>query len=92
MPETVRDAISRARIERTPVMALRPDNHGPDLLDDVVVKDVEMFRAEAMYDDVWWMCCYLANGERVTFHVVATDGALQVSATEKPSEWIDMDR
>lgn len=79
-----------------PAMALRPDYHHPDEMDDIVVKDVTMFRAEAMSDDVWWMCCYFANGERVTFHVTTTGPAnrkqrLSVSVTEEPGEWVDLD-
>ena len=36
-------------------------------LDDVVVNDVSMFRAEQMDDNDWWFCCYLNGGdERIT--------------------------
>lgn len=52
-------------------IALRPDDRTADplgngvLMDDIVVRDVEMFRAEQMDDDTWWVCCYLA-GEDTT--------------------------
>lgn len=48
-------------------IALRPDNPADDpldvynLLDDIAVKDVPMFRAEQMSPDHWWVCCYLSN-------------------------------
>lgn len=49
-------------------IALRDDSEG--YLDDVVVKDVEMFRLERMDDGLIWMCCYLkGNDNPVTFWV-----------------------
>jgi len=77
----------------TPAMALRPDSRFPDEMDDIVVKDVEMFRAEAMDDDAWWMCCYFANGERVSFHVglAAKPKRVVISVTETPPVWTDID-
>lgn len=45
-------------------IALRYDDLG---LDDVVVKDVAMFRMERMDDDCVWLCCYLADGQRIDF-------------------------
>jgi hypothetical protein len=85
--------LAKAKAERIPVMALRPDSEFPDEMDDIVVKDVTMFRAEAMSDDHWWMACYFANGERVTFSVgIGTKPKrIVVSVTEKPDDWIDMD-
>jgi hypothetical protein len=88
--------LEQARAERLPVMALRPDDRYPDELDDVVVKDVETFRMEAMSDDVWWMCCYFRNGERVTWHATTAGPAnrrqrLAISTTEYPAEWVDFD-
>jgi len=41
-------------------IALRPDHEGQ--LDDVVVRDVTMFRMEDMGDS-WWLCCYLDGGD-----------------------------
>ena len=93
MPEPLSDALERARDERTPRMALRPRQDSDEELDDIVVKEVEMFRAEAMSNTVWWMCCYFRNGERVTFHVGidAKPKRVHVSATEMPAEWVDLD-
>jgi hypothetical protein len=59
-----------------PVMALRPEVDGAEvtcgtLMDDIVVEDVTTFRAEAMDTDSFWVCCYLKNGERITWHVNA---------------------
>lgn len=83
--------LAHERESRKPEMALRASERRPDEMDDIVVKGVEMFRAEAMSDDVWWMCCYFRNGERVTFHVTHNDERISVSVTETPSEWIDID-
>jgi hypothetical protein len=87
------DDLAKAKSERIPVMALRPDHRFPDEMDDIVVKDVTMFRAEAMDDDVWWMACYFANGEQVTFNVglASKPKRVVVSVTEKPPEWVDLD-
>jgi hypothetical protein len=55
-------------------IALRPDDPAvPDRMDDIVVKDVKMFRAEQMDSGSWWVCCYLddAGDERLTFSVDA---------------------
>lgn len=46
-------------------IALRDDDEG--YLDDVVIKDVEMFRMERMDDGAIWACCYLKGHERVDF-------------------------
>lgn len=59
-----------------PIMALRPDEDGAEvtwgtLMDDIVVENVTTFRAEAMDTDSWWVCCYLHNGEQVTWNVTA---------------------
>ncbi len=45
-------------------IALRYDDLG---LDDIVVKDVEMFRMERMDDDYVWLACYLKNGQEIIF-------------------------
>jgi len=50
--------------QKTYQIALRHDSLG---LDDVVVKDVELFRMERMDDDHVWLCCYLADGQRIDF-------------------------
>lgn len=93
MSETFRQKLDEARKARIPVMALRPDYVYPDEMDDIVVEDVKTFRAEAMSDDMWWMCCYFHNGESVTFHVVREKrpARLSVSVTEEPPEWRDWD-
>lgn len=68
-------------------IALRTDPAGADPLahgtplDDIVVNDVEMFRAEDMGDS-WWVCCYLADAERICW-TVASDGRWTV--TEYPA-------
>lgn len=81
--------LAAARAARKPVMALRYDSQG---LDDVVVENVTMFRAEMMdYDDLW-LCCYFANGQRVTFSAFARKrGCLEFRVGEMPSEWDDFD-
>jgi hypothetical protein len=45
-------------------IALRHDDMG---LDDVVVKDVAMFRMERMDDDHVWLACYLTDGQDIVF-------------------------
>jgi hypothetical protein len=70
-------------------IALRPDVDGEDpyspdtLMDDIVVKDVKMFRAEQMDTHEWWVCCYLDDetADRICW---------QVSARAKPRriEWV----
>lgn len=90
---TFEAALEQAKRERVPVMALRPDHRFPEELDDVVVENVSCFRAEAMDDDVWWMCCYFPNGERVTFHVGIDKKPkrIHMSVTEYPVQWRDWD-
>lgn len=75
-----------------PHMALRPDSEFPDELDDVVVKDVTMFRAEAMSHNEWWLCCYLPNGERITFWInkASRPARIVMTATEIP-DYYDID-
>ena len=60
-------------------IALRPDVAEDDpmrydtLLDDIVVRNVHLFRAEAMDDGEWWVCCYLdpAGDDRICWSVTA---------------------
>lgn len=71
-------------------IALRPDDQDADpfdltALDDIVVKDVQMFRAEQMNHDTWWVCCYLDDERYITFHVTVEDGSLVWTATEFPN-------
>lgn len=65
-------------------IALRPDDNGH--LDDVVVKDVTMFRAEMMDDKTLWLACYLDNEthDRITFWVSVQRGKLHFDFTETP--------
>lgn len=64
-------------------IALRPDHTGE--LDDVVVKDVEMFRMERMDADHIWLCCYLKGSEeRITFHLTAK-GWIWEQVGERPA-------
>lgn len=70
-------------------IAIRPDVHGGDpmsadtLLDDIVVNDVPMFRAEQMDTTVWWVCCYLDNDthDRITWDVRARSKPLRLEWT-----------
>lgn len=63
-------------------IALRPDDptdQAPDgrnehvPLDDIVVKDVRMFRAEMMHDRSLWMRCYLNGGDESIDFSVSVD-------------------
>ena len=72
-------------------IALRPDHLDDDHLDDIVVRDVSMFRAELMDDRSMWMCCFMAGSDqRLTLWVRATKRRgqpmrLEVTVTESPS-------
>jgi hypothetical protein len=68
------EELETARLQGKPFVALRPDHTGA--LDDVVVTGVTMFRAEDMGDEQWWLCCYLTNGDRITW-TVGTAGGLE---------------
>lgn len=74
-----------------PQMALR--RHDDGTMDDVAVKDVEMFRAEQLDSGLLWLCCYLRNGERVTFNVHARcrPKRLEYDVGEMPRDWVDID-
>lgn len=57
--------------------------HGGNV-DDVVVREVSMFRLEDMGDHVW-ICAYLAGtDERVAFAARAVNGHVQIDLTELP--------
>lgn len=68
-------------------MALRTTDDGS--LDDVVVRQVSMFRAEMLDSDRLWLCCYLpgtgADHDRVAFDVSVRDGALAFAVAEMPA-------
>lgn len=85
-------ALADAHRRRIPVIALRPDHEFPDELDDIVVENVKVFRAEAMDHNIWWMACYFANGEELVFHVTraAKPSRIVVTASSIP-EHIDWD-
>lgn len=67
-------------------IALRRTADG--LLDDVVVRQVSMFRAETLGSDRLWLCCYLpATGmerNRVAFEVTAQGGKMEFEVVEMP--------
>ena len=59
-------------------------------LDDVVVKDVSMFRAEMLSPDHLWLACYLSetgvDGDRISFEVnVDENGHLRFDVVEHPT-------
>lgn len=60
-------------------IALRHDSLG---LDDVVVKDVEMFRMERMDTDYVWLCCYLTDGQRIDFDLWLDGETIKYAARE----------
>lgn len=72
-------------------IAVRPHDEHEDWCDDIVVKDVEMFRMEQMDRRVWWACCYLAGeedeGNRIAFDIryVAKEREVVVTVTEWPT-------
>ena len=67
-------------------MALRRTRDGA--LDDVVVQQVSMFRAEMLDSDRLWLCCYLpgtgVTGDRVAFDITARDGQIKFEVVELP--------
>lgn len=60
-------------------IALRHDDLG---LDDIVVKDVAMFRMERMDNDYVWFCCYLTDGQVINFDMHIEDGVIKYAARE----------
>ena len=71
-------------------IALRPDEQGAKvdestLLDDIVVNDVPMFRAEQMTRSSWWVACYLNGNDRICWNVQARGKPLRLEWTV--SEW-----
>jgi hypothetical protein len=74
-------------------MALRTTGDGS--LDDVVVRQVSIFRAEMLDSDRLWLCCYLpgtgAEHDRVTFDVSVRDGALAFAVVEMPAGSITLE-
>lgn len=76
-------------MDHDPATSWRLALRGDDSLDDVVVRDVSVFRAEMLTPTRLWLACYLEGtgieGDRVTFEVrMAEDGTLQFEVTEPP--------
>jgi hypothetical protein len=71
-----------------PRIALRPFPTDAARLDDVFVKDVDMFRAEMLDDNNLWIACYLlgtgVDGDRIAFHVRVHEGGLHLEVVERP--------
>ena len=76
-------------------IALRPHGggdpfHRDALMDDIVVNDVVMFRAEQMDVHSWWVACYLNNDthDRICWHVEASARPKRINwtTTEFPEE------
>lgn len=67
--------------ERGYRIALRPDGDG--LLDDIVIKDVSMFRAERMTNTTWWIACYLDNdlGDEISWNATARSRPMRLEWT-----------
>lgn len=70
-------------------IALRPygdgrNYKGTPLLDDIVVRDVSMFRAEDMGNGRWWVCCYLKDGESIVFWLTGKKKSIDWVVTEFP--------
>lgn len=63
-------------------IALRPNEDG--YLDDIVVKDVQLFRMEDM-GDYWWIACYFNDMDSLVIHVDKSDEGLAfpISSPEK---------
>lgn len=67
-------------------IALRPDEDGA--LDDVVVKDVAMFRLERMDRRSWWLACFLdaACERQVTIWFSYHNGEIVARCMEAPGD------
>lgn len=62
-------------------IALRHDSRG---LDDVVVKDVAMFRMERMGGSYVWLACYLRDGQEIVFDLHADKRGLVTYSAREP--------
>jgi len=79
-----------------PRMALRPYGDDEERLDDIVIHDVKMFRAEMMDEGSLWMACYFdeAADTAISFAITAgrrASAQLRVVATDTP-DYIDIDK
>ena len=71
----------------TPRIAIRPDDDGS--VDDVVIRDVSMFRLERLGDHLWWMRCHLDGDDYIEFNI-DDDGCLhEVSIVVHDDTWED---
>lgn len=74
-------------------IALRPDADGT--LDDVVVADVSLFRAEMMDEQSLWLCCYPpgtgVEHDRIAFWVSVEHGRLRFAMAEAPQGTVDLE-
>jgi len=50
-----------------------------------------MFRAEMLDAKTLWLCCYLPNEDRITWHVHSRRGTLEFDVGEMPDEFVDFD-
>jgi hypothetical protein len=62
-------------------IALRNDQYG---LDDIVVKDVQMFRMERMDEDHVWLACYLTDGQQIAFNLWREGETIKYAAGPLP--------
>lgn len=72
-------------------IALRPHHEIEGAEDDIVVKDVEMFRMEQMDRRVWWACCYFPGTEERIAWDIRWDYKLRevvVRTTEQPEGFV----
>lgn len=83
--------MSLARIRQVPApkvkpsyrIALRPDHEGE--LDDVVVRDVEMFRMERMSEHDFWIALYFkGTDEELVFNMHASKSFISASIGDLP--------
>lgn len=62
-------------------IALRYDDLG---LDDIVVKNVSMFRMERMDKDYVWLACYLEDGQEIVFDLASNKKGLITYTAREP--------
>jgi hypothetical protein len=79
----------RSMVNESEGPARRVALRGTGSLNDVVVEDVSMFRAEMLEPSRLWLACYLpgtgVEGDRITFEVAAVDGRLHFEVVESPA-------
>lgn len=67
-------------------LAIRPDEKGN--LDDIFVREPQMFRMERMSKKYWWMNLTLKNGEDLTFSMSSKKNRVKIVVTEFPDNAI----